>query len=547
MIQTVSPHSQPSRPTDTQISQLLALLHKINSRMNVDQIKSSFASVPGLEIQNGNDMSRTEPFWGIFKERVAGFKEVHLERVKRIINLDDFGDVFLPEKSFFALPESDFFAAAGHTIRSIKVKGISPHLLPVALGQRRHLRNSGYGNVPYLEQNVGPTGERTATLNMVGQPYGGKIVRTTFNELILTECQLISNQRTMVPLAAGFLQNQRLCFKGEPIAFLVLGLPSPSDRRVSDGIFESHNRLSKAVFGPSTTVTARTIGHALNLEWPQMHARLSRFLGELAQQHRSGFIHGAATLGNIGEHENDCYFVDWEASAHADQLSKEQFLGSAASELLSALDYCTQVEFDLMGEFVNSIERLYGVTISPRPADQWIRHYFAGCDLHESELAKLDQLFPLTSNDPRANQFIDLIQPILARTIEIQDYGAGQDWSDLGIPFEDCDTLRSEEVPHEHQTVEFRLFVPFGLAHFGDTFQDHPHQAIKKVEEDIHAGEFDAARAKYLEMLSLEELAPYRNYLLYNVAVIYFRERQDALGLECLRGLRYEDGELCWP
>lgn len=536
-ITTVSQISNPSAsfsslasPRD--IGRYLGLLDRVSPEMSASEMRSAISSIPGIEIRPSTPGSRSEPFWGVFPERFNLLAPKYRERIERIVNLLELGDKLEPEKTFFSLDPRDYFVAEGRTIRGIKIKGISQHVLPVAVGQARYIRNVGWGNVPLLEQHINAAGEYTPIINRVGEPYGSKRFRGMFSEVLNTECQVLLGNPSMLPLSIGILEAARLRYKGEPSAFFVAGAENPDDQRVSQSVLQQHDVLFDRDVESGRYPSSTEIVTKFNEILLSTREELTLFIEQLYGLHSSGFVHYSPTPDNAGIHVDRVYFVDWEPGAHRSRLSHAQFVKSVCYDIMSVVDYCCYIEKELLLPLAEDVNRIYrGLLIEPFALTNWTAVYFRLQKLSEQFLDQMNQRFPLEPGSlESAKQFRREIEPIIDEMWGNGSFGSGVDWKGAATPFSPKyrDDVRLQ-VPTEDSSLELQLYVPYGMAPYGCDFAPHPHPALKEFEELIYLGKFSEAQLLLSDMATWPELADFQGYIDYNLAILNYRERHDQI------------------
>jgi hypothetical protein len=70
----------------------LKVLRNVSSKMTLNEIKSCIGSLKGFKVQNKSE-GIVSPYWGLFVQVEDKLPSKYLEKIRRVIYLEHFGDI----------------------------------------------------------------------------------------------------------------------------------------------------------------------------------------------------------------------------------------------------------------------------------------------------------------------------------------------------------------------------------------------------------------------------------------------------------------------
>jgi len=515
----------------------LKVLRNVSSKMTLRQIRSCIRSLKGFKIQNER-AGIVSPYWGLFVQIENKLPGKYLEKIRRIIYLEDFGDISKLTSVVLKLDPKDYFRVNNRWVRSIKIKGITDRILRIKRGEIRHIRALGGGNIPYLIPNTNPDGTTEDFRYEVGEPYRAKRFRSVINEVVLSQCAFSQARKVLVPIGMGIYQDQELLYKGEPIAFSIWGVEHPDDSRYADELDARFSDMLDKI-AVATSEQQRWSAFQEALWWMRRHH--AQIIAEMRKNHDIGLVHYEVHFNNTLFFDNSLTIADWEEAAHHCNLSRCQFLDGVVVDLLKLVERSCSEEI-VYRQYYNRLSQLAAdsggtplrgkpIEIPDFPTVNYFMYYFHENEVDQDTSEKLQSLQEklLTERKEKADLIERLVRKLILTVFDRGHFGKGINWKDVARPFmpgfSDDNPIWQ---PQATTTFDPKLFVQKGQWPYGKK-KKHPSKAICRAEEAIYEGRFQDAIKVY------ENILRYRHkrnrdldsYIHHNLASLYFVLHRD--------------------
>jgi len=497
--------------------------------MTLKKIKSCIRSVKGFKVQDER-AGIVSPYWGLFAQIKDKLPRKYLERIRRVIYLENFGDISKPTSVIIKLNPKDYFKANSRWVRSIKIKGITDRILRIKKSEIRHIRVLGDGNIPYLMPRINPDGTTEDFRYDVGEPYRAKRFRSVINEVVLSQYASSHGRAVMVPIGMGIYEDQELLYKGEPIAFSIWGVEHPGDSRFGDGLDAKFYQMLDEM-GVATSIEEMSKALQKALSW--MRRRHARIIAEMRRNHDIGLVHYEVHFNNVLFFGNSLTIADWEEAAHHSNLSRCQFFDGVVADLVRLIERCCSEE-QVYRQHYNRLSRLAaksGMGIPDFHTVNYFLYYFHRKEVSHNEREQLQSLQEklLTECQEKPDLIERLVVRLILTVFGRGHFGKGINWKDVARPFmpgfsEDNPIWQGEATT----TFDPTLFVQKGQWPYGKK-KKHPTKAIRQAEEAIYQGRFEDAIRAYENILryGYRRNRDFDRYIHHNLASLYFALRQD--------------------
>ncbi len=486
----------------------------------------------GFVEQQNPPQAPTSPRWGLLH---AALPPTVAERIRKVVDLRDEGDVLRPEKTLIRLAEHEHLKVGGRCFRTIKLKGISRQLARIKRGERRHIRLLGRGDIPYLVPYLDAAGEQRFVEFDVGEPYGAKRLRSVATEVSVTLAARAANCATLLPLGAGFYADPDLEFKGEPAAFSIWGVEHPNDQRFDQSWKQDFHQCR---------LQARAIGTgAENASWALIKAsfegtrhRLEAILRQARTFHAAGLVHHELQFDNHAFCGDSLSVLDWEEAAPANQLTRAQFMESVLIDLFKLICYCCAYQ----REYVALSEQQGCSQLSRTAAGldaNWLEVYFDSGD--PAVIREFAGLLPMNLRDQAARgPFRAVLLPRIQSLYQGLDFGSGVDWETEARPFlTGFGPTSPAWQPHASTTFDLKLFTRKGnrgVPCENDEMMDN--EAVSLGETAVHEGRFEDALTIYAAQANAAPTTQsLYEYYCHNAAGLCFALRRDDEAAEYFR------------
>ena len=507
----------------------LKVLRSVCSKMTLKEIRSCIRSLKGFKVQNKR-AGIVSPYWGLFAHIEDKLTRKYLEKICRIIYLEDFGDISKLTSVVVKLGPKDFFMVNNRWVRSIKIKGITDRILRIKKGEIRHIRVLGGGNIAYLIPITNPDGTTEDFRYDVGEPYRAKRFRSVINEVVLSQYALSHSRAVMVPIGMGIYQDQELLYKGEPIAFSIWGVEHPRDLRFADELDARYYRMLDEM-GVATSIGQMHKALQNALLW--LHRRHAQIIAEMRINHDIGLVHYEVHFNNVLFFGNSLTIADWEEAAHRSNLSRCQFFDGVIADLVRLIEHCCSEE-QVYRRHYNRLRRLAaesGINITDFHTVNYFMYYFHQNEVSQDEREQLQSLQEklLTECEEKADLIERLVGKLIGTVFGSGCFGKGINWKDVARPFMPG---FSDDNPIWHSqsstTFDPRLFIQKGQWPYGKK-KKHPTKAISQAEEAIYQGRFEDAIRVYENILRYghKRSRSLGRYIQHNLASLYFALGQD--------------------
>ena len=520
----------------------LKVLRNISSEITLKEIKSRIRSLRDFRVQN-KGAGIVSPYWGLFVQPKSGLRGKYLEEIRRVIYLENFGDIVKPTSVIIKLDPKDYFKTNSRWVRSIKIKGITDRILRIKKGEIRHIRMLGDGNIPYLIPNTNPDGTTEDFRYDVGEPYRAKRFRSVINEAVLSQYALSQGRAVMVPIGMGIYEDQELLYKGEPIAFSIWGVEHPEDSRFGDGLDARLYQMLDEI-GAATSKEQMWKAFQKALSWIRRHH--AQIIAEMRRNHDIGLVHYEVHFNNTLFFDNSLTIADWEEAAHRSNLSRCQFLDGVAADLVRLIEHCCSEE-QVYRQHYNRLSRLTaesGIEIPDFHTVNYFMYYFRHDEVSQDGREELQSLQEklLTECEEKTDLIERLVRKLIFTVFDKGRFGKGINWKDVARPFmpgfSDDNPIwqgpcfrRGKLAPAQAgatTTFDPKLFVQKGDWPYGKK-KKHPTKAIRRAEEAIYQGRFEDAVRIYESILRYghRRNRDFDRYIHHNLASLYFALRQD--------------------
>jgi hypothetical protein len=507
----------------------LRALRKVSSRMTLKEIKSCIEGIEGLEIQ-GERVGTVSPYWGLLVQVKNMFPHKYLERIRRVIYLNDFGDIPKPTSVIVRLDPKDYIKVNDRWIRCIKIKGVTGRIAVIKQGRRRHIRWLGIGNIQFLLPCTNPDGTIEDFRFDVGEPYGAKRFRSVINEFVLSQWAFSQGCAVMVPLGMGVYEDRELLYKGEPIAFSIWGVEHPEDSRSGD---ELDGRFFRMLDDVEVAKSQRETWNVFQkaLSWMRQHH--AQIIAEMRRNHDAGLVHHEVHFNNTLFFDNSVTIADWEEAAHRRNLTRCQFLDSILIDLVRLIEHCCGEE-RVYRDYYSRLYRLAagsGIEIANFHTVNYFMDYFRDNEVSQNDRERLEVLQEalLTEHNARTDLIEQLVRKLIVALFGKGNFGKGVDWRDVAQPFQ-AGFSDDKPVWQPETTTAFdpKLFVQKGEWPYGKK-RRHPTKAIRRAEEAIYEGRFEDAVEIYESVLRYgrKHSRDFDNYVHHNLASLYLAIRRD--------------------
>ena len=507
----------------------LKVLRKVTSLMTLKEIKSCMRSLKGLKIQN-KKTGTVSPYWGLFSHIENKLPGKYLEKIRRIIYLEYFGDISKLTSVIIKLEPKDYFKANNRWFRAIKIKGITNRILRIKRGEIRHIRLLGEGNIPFLLPYTNPDGTIENFRFDVGEPYRAKRVRSVINEVVLSQYAFSQGRAAMVPVGMGIYEDDELLYKGEPIAFSIWGVEHPNDSRYGD-------QLDARFFDMLDEIEVATSKKKIwkvfqeSLWWMRQHH--AQIIAEMRNNHDIGLVHYEVHFNNILFFDNSLTIADWEEAAHRYNLTRYQFLDGIVIDLVRLIEHCCSEE-RVYRQYYNRHTFLAaesGIETPDFPTVNYFTYYFHKNEVNQEDREKLQSLQEklLTECKERADLIERLVGKLILAVFDRGHFGKGIDWKDVARPFMPGFSYDNPLwQPAAATTFDPKLFVQKGDWPYGKK-KKHPTKTIRWAEKAIYEGRFEDAIKIYENILhhARKRNRDFDSYIHHNLASLYFVLRQD--------------------
>jgi hypothetical protein len=507
----------------------LKVVRNVSSKMTLRQIRSRIRSLKGLEVQNER-AGIVFPYWGLFVPVEDKLPRKYLEKIRRVIYLENFGDIVKPTSVIIKLNRKDYFKINDRWVRAIKIKGITDRILRIKKGEIRHIRVLGDGNIAYLIPRTNPDGTTEDFRYDVGEPYRAKRFRSIISEIVLSQYAFSQCRAVMAPIGMGIYQDQELLYKGEPIAFSIWGVEHPDDSRFADDLDARFYRMLDEM-GGATSIEQMHKALQNALSW--MRRRCARIIAEVRRNHDIGLVHYEVHFNNILFFGNSLTIADWEEASHGLNLSRCQFFDGVVADLVRLIEHCCSEE-QVYRQHYNRLSRLAaksGISTPDFHTVNYFMHYFHRKEVSHNEREQLHSLQEklLTECQGMPDLIEGLVVKLILGVFGRGHFGKGIDWKDVARPFmpgfsDDKPIWQGKATT----TFDPRLFVQKGQWPYGKK-QKHPTRAIRRAEEAIYQGRFEDAIRAYENILrhGHRRNRDFDRYIHHNLASLYFALRQD--------------------
>jgi len=497
--------------------------------MTLKEIRSCIRSLRGFKVQDER-AGIVSPFWGLFVQIEDKLPSKYPGKIRRVIHLENFGDISKPTSVIIKLDPKDYFKINNRWVRAIKIKGITDRILRIKKGQIRHIRVLGGGNIAYLIPNANPDGTTEFFRYDVGEPYRAKRFRSVINEVVLSQYALSQGRAVMVPIGMGIYQDQELLYKGEPIAFSIWGEEHPDDSRFADELDARFYRMLDEI-GIATSIEEMCKALQKTLSW--MHRRHAQIIAEMRRNHDIGLVHYEVHFNNVLFFGNSLTIADWEEAAHCSYLSRCQFFDGVVADLVRLIEHCCSEE-GVYRQHYNRLSRLAaesGMGIPDFHTVNYFMYYFHQNEVSQDEREELRSLQEklLTECEEKADLIERLVGKLIFTVFAGGRFGKGINWKDVARPFmpgfsEDNPIWQGEATT----AFDPKLFVQKGQWPYGKK-KRHPTTAIRRAEEAIYQGRFEDAIRIYENILRYGHRRDHQfdSYVHHNLASLYFVLRQD--------------------
>lgn len=480
----------------------LSVLRNISSKMTLKEIKARIRGLRGFKVQN-KKAGIVCPYWGLFAQIENKLPSKYVERIRRVIYLEDSGDICKPTSVIIKLKPKDYVKVSNRWVRAIKIKGVTNRIAMIKRGKVRHIRLLGDGNIPFLIPCTNPDGTREDFRFDVGEPYRAKRFRSVINEVVLTEYALSQGLAVMVPIGMGTYEDKELLYKGEPIGFSIWGVEHPEDVRSGDELdarfFAMLNEIEEA---GSREKAWRAFQKALR--WVRKHN--ARIIEEVRRNHDAGLVHYEVHFNNTIFFDNSVTIADWEEGAHRYNMTREQFLDGVVADLVRLVEHCCSEERVYRQYYESLLKRRGGRTPAYKEVNYFM-YYFWENEVNQKEREELQTLQEklLTESKGKADLIERVVGKIILTIFGKGHFGKGIDWKDVARPFK---SGFSDDKPkwqvRATTTFDPKLFVQKGERPYGRK-KKQPTRAIGRAEEAIYEGRFEDAIRIYEKILRCAE------------------------------------------
>ncbi|KPK75224.1 MAG: hypothetical protein AMJ79_12085 [Phycisphaerae bacterium SM23_30] len=507
----------------------LNVLRNVSSKMTLKKIKSCIRSLKEFRIQS-KIIKNISPYWGIFTQIAKTLPGKYFEDIRRVVNLEYFGDISKPTSVIIKLDPRDYVKLGKRWVRAIKIKGITDRLIPIKKRKLRHIRFLGQGNMPFLLPYTNPNGTREDFRFDVGEPYRAKRFRSVINEVILSQYALLHGCAVMVPIGMGIYEDDELLYKGEPIAFSIWGVEHPDDTRSGDELdARYYQMLDEMDVSTSNEDMWKAFQGALS--WVRQHH--AQIITEMRQFHEIGLVHHEVHFNNTLLYDASLTIADWEEAAHRRHLSRCQFLDSIMIDLVRLIEQCCSEEAIYRPHYykLSGLEKKLEGKLSLFPTTNYFMYYFHEHEVNEEESENLLVLQEVLLTEWREKD--ELIESMVGKLVlDLFDkgrFGKGIDWKNVARPFmpgfsDDHPVWQ----PDAKTTFDLQLFVQKGGWPYGKK-KKYPTQALRRAEGAIYEGRFEDAIKIYESILRYghKRNRDFDSYIYHNLASLYFALCQD--------------------
>jgi len=507
----------------------LKVLRNVSYKMEMEEIKSCVRSLKDFKVQNkGPEI--ISPYWGLFIQIANKLPSKYLEKIRRVIYLEYFGDISKPTSVIIKLDPKDYIKVNNSCVRAIKIKGITNRIAMIKKGEIRHIRFLGQGNIPFLLPYTNPDGTREDFRFDVGEPYRAKRFRSVINEVVLSRYALSQGRAVMVPIGMGIYEDDELLYKGEPIAFSIWAVEHPDDSRYADELdARFFHMLDEIEVATSKEEMWKVFQEALS--WMRQHH--AQIIAEMRKNHDIGLVHYEVHFNNTLFFDNSLTIADWEEAAHRYNLTRYQFLDGIVVDLVRLIENCCSEE-RVYRQYYNRLSWLAaesGIKIPDFQTANYFMYYFHGNEVNQDDREKLQSLQEklLTECKENADLTERLVGKLILPVFDRGHFGKGINWKDVARPFmpgfSDDNPIWQPEAT---TTFDPKLFVQKGEWPYGKK-KKHPTKAIRRAEEAIYEGRFEDAIKIYENILRYghKRNRDFDSYIHHNLASLYFVLRQD--------------------
>jgi len=503
----------------------LKALRNISSKMTLKRIKSCIRGLKGFKVQD-KKAGIVSPYWGLFTQMEDKLPSKYVERIRRVIYLEDFGDICKPTSVIIKLKPKDYIKVSNRWVRAIKIKGVTNRIEMIKKERVRHIRLLGNGNIPFLIPCTNPDGTKEDFRFDVGEPYRAKKFRSVINEVVLTEYALSQGRAVMIPIGMGIYEDKELLYKGEPIGFSIWGVEHPEDIRSGDELDARFFCMLDEIEAASSKEKAWKLFQKA-LRWVRKHN--ARIIAEVRKNHDTGLVHYEVHFNNTILFDNSVTIADWEEGAHRCNLTREQFLDGIIADLVRLVEHCCSEE----RVYRQYYERLCGAgrEIPVYKAVNYFMYYFREDEVNQDEREELQTLQEklLTESEEKADLIEKFVGKLILTIFGKGHFGRGIDWKDVARPFM---SGFSDDEPKWQAgattTFDPKLFVQKGEWPYGRK-KKQPTKTIGRAEEAIYEGRFEDAIKIYENILGYmrRRKRDFDGYIHHNLASLYFALRRD--------------------